>query len=549
MYRLGITRFAVFFVSGLTVIAFVVRLALAMKGGLWRDEALFLAIVRLPTWSEMFAFVRFHESHPPLFYVVMRLWTQLFGDGDFAGVILPVIFGAALIPTLFVVGRSLFNEETGIVAASFAALSPILTEYSAVARPYSLIPLLALLSTFALIRGLHQTTKSVLVAYVGATTALVYTHNWTWLIILGQWLAVAILLIGSKVPSRFARVRWWLVAQCCVLVAFAPWLPTFQFQARNAGHGPALLSLYESPFLAVVGGVRQLLDSTILAALPIRIDNPWIELLLAMPLLFLTLTQYFVIRGRRNAGTYTPPMEKTIQLTCLLVIPVGAWMAALILSSRSELLLARCLVSLAPMVVLAVSYWLVRLLSGPARMPALASIGALLITYVLCLSALLGTTRSNAREIASAVRHQTLPFDAVIVSPEWLASSFNRYYSPTVEQIDYPVMKRENTVDFTHVLERFRSDSALYSVFDFLDRSRRGGRRVWLIVDGRRKPIEKPSTLQSLLTSDNYTLVAAGRSYQLRAKLDSLYGEPVDTRISADPPRYERLHAFLYAPR
>jgi hypothetical protein len=521
-----------------------------MNGGFWRDEGLFLAILRLPTWADMFEFVRFHESHPPLFYFAMRLWTQLFGDTDSTTLLVPVILGAALIPTLFIVGRSLFDEATGIVAASFAALSPILTEYSAVARPYSLMPLLSLLSMFALIRGLQRTTISMLGAYVVATTALVYTHNWSWLIVIAQWLAVMVLAVTSKFDSRTASLRWWLIAQACLFAAYAPWLPTLQFQVQHAGHGPAFLSLYEYPLLVVAGGVRQFLDSTILAMLPAhRSDHPWIGLLLMLPVVFLIATQYLVLRRRRRVSFVDAPGDKKMAIVCLVVVPAGAWLIALLLSARSELLIRGCLASLSPMVLLWLSYWLLTHHRGPTSIAARTSMVVLLMSYVAGLYSLLGTTRSNARELASAVASETVPSDVLIISPEWLASSFNRYYRPTIEQIDYPVMKRESAVDFTHVLGRFRNDSALNKVFDHIDRFRRDGRRVWLVVDRRRRPLESPSMIQSLLTSGNYSLVAFARTSQLRAKLDSLYGEPVETAVSTAPPRYESLRAFLYTPR
>ena len=65
---------------GLLVCAgLAVRVFRANGSGLWRDEGLFVFVVDHPTWGGMLDFLRFHESHPPLFYVLMRIWRSMFG--------------------------------------------------------------------------------------------------------------------------------------------------------------------------------------------------------------------------------------------------------------------------------------------------------------------------------------------------------------------------------------------------------------------------------------------------------------------------------------
>ena len=121
-------------VLGLSTLALVLRLLVAERGGLWRDEALFLFVVRSESWRSMLDFLKLHESHPPLFYAVMRLWLSAFEDSDASAVVLPVTFGVILVPTLYFVGASLFSRRLGLLAAALGALSPALTEYSAEAH-------------------------------------------------------------------------------------------------------------------------------------------------------------------------------------------------------------------------------------------------------------------------------------------------------------------------------------------------------------------------------------------------------------------------------
>jgi hypothetical protein len=52
-------------VLALSGMALLLRVVVAQRGGLWRDEALFLFVVRSDSWSSMVDLLRMHESHPP----------------------------------------------------------------------------------------------------------------------------------------------------------------------------------------------------------------------------------------------------------------------------------------------------------------------------------------------------------------------------------------------------------------------------------------------------------------------------------------------------
>jgi uncharacterized membrane protein len=140
-------------VAAVTLFALVLRALFAARSGLWRDEALFLFVAQLPSWGAMLDFLRFHESHPPLFYALMRAWLAVAGSSDAAALVPPVLFGTLLAPCLYAVGARVFSRRTGMIAALLAAVAPLLVEYSAQVRPYSLLPLLCLLSTYFLWRG------------------------------------------------------------------------------------------------------------------------------------------------------------------------------------------------------------------------------------------------------------------------------------------------------------------------------------------------------------------------------------------------------------
>ena len=527
-----------------SIVALLIRCLVAARGGLWRDEALFMFIVRLPSWSAMLEFLRLHESHPPLFYAVMRLWLPVAGDSDMAARLLPVAIGVATVPAIYVVGASLFSSRVGLLASGLAAVSPPLIAFSATARPYSLLPFLALISAYLLIRGLEHSGRGVWAGHVVASLALLYTHNWGWLVLFGEWVAAGLVLFVGADRKPATATRAWLVAQIAIGIGYLPWVPWFVFQAQHAGHAPLPLDAWTDmvDFVGVAAGV--LLQATIFAYPA------------ALPILVLGAGELIRVRRGRMGRSASAPTNAPVvaaastrtSMIVLLVVSAASWLIAIALSPLSNLILARCLVTLAPLMILAVAYWLVGRRGGATPLWSVA-VTALAATYCGALYSLLRTTPSNARELAAVVAARTTPSDLLIIAPEQLASSFNYYYLPPIEQIDFPHFGREEAVDFAAPRNRVADPIAFTRVKRRIAEVRCAGRRAWLIVDAGQVHEYSPESAARALASADFSAVAAVRAYQIREELVSRYGSPDTTVVvRGRAPRYEELRAFLFTP-
>ena len=220
----------------LIVFGAVLRVWVAVRGGLWRDEALFLSIASSGSVRDMLQFLRWHESHPPLFYLLTRTWVSL-GHSELWALVLPLAFGVVSIPVIYMVGRRMFSENCGLIAALFAAMSPILSGHSGMLRPYSFLELLSLIGVFLLWVGLRG-GNAAWWGYVVVMAAMVLTHTWSWLLIGAHAVVASAWFIFG--PGREAGViRRWMLAQAGILVLYAPWLKAVFFQAQHAGY-PAM---------------------------------------------------------------------------------------------------------------------------------------------------------------------------------------------------------------------------------------------------------------------------------------------------------------------
>jgi Predicted membrane protein len=246
------------------LLAAAIRGLIAFNGPLWRDEALFITIVRTGSFQDLLRVLHFHESHPPLFYMMMRAWLSLVGDSDARALLLPVTIGVALVPVMYAAGRQLYSRRAGLIAAALTAVVPALNEYSGEIRPYSFLPLLALLSCWALVGALKRRSFVTWSAYAASAIALVYTHNWAWLIVAGQFVATVVVVFMEERSTRNSLSLKSGLAFVAVGLAYAPWLPTLMYQAAHAGHPPHDVGNETALLMLIPNGVGRAVQSTLL---------------------------------------------------------------------------------------------------------------------------------------------------------------------------------------------------------------------------------------------------------------------------------------------
>jgi hypothetical protein len=91
------------------------------------------------------------DQHPPLYYLMLRLWMAL---GDDAATVraLSALFGTLNIPVLYLLGRRLAGRNMGLLAAFILAASPSHVRFAQETRMYTLLTLNASLALLSLAR-------------------------------------------------------------------------------------------------------------------------------------------------------------------------------------------------------------------------------------------------------------------------------------------------------------------------------------------------------------------------------------------------------------
>ena len=215
-------------------------LRLAVNRGIWLDEAISIHQARL-SLHDMFQNLYYGDRHPPLHHLVLWLDVRAFGHSEFALRLPSFLAGTLVIPALYELGRELYDRRTGLIAAAFAAASPLLVWYSQEVRMYAFVTLFGVLALLTQLRVIRRPSMVNWACYILATAALLWSHYFGLLLILVQQVIFIVVLVqrwqrnelDRRLMLGFAYSAAVLVMQLIPLVAFA----RNQFDSTHAAAG------------------------------------------------------------------------------------------------------------------------------------------------------------------------------------------------------------------------------------------------------------------------------------------------------------------------
>jgi mannosyltransferase len=114
------------------------------------------------------------DQHPPLYYLLLHYWTELYSNTAYDLRMLSALFGTATIPIIYLIGKRMSGVVMGLTAAVFLALSPFNIRFAQETRMYTLLMFNAAVAIYALVRLL---TDSRSVRPIGSQFRE-YLHAW-----------------------------------------------------------------------------------------------------------------------------------------------------------------------------------------------------------------------------------------------------------------------------------------------------------------------------------------------------------------------------------
>lgn len=425
-------------IVGVAVVAILIGLVLRFvtRSALWLDEALSVNIAELGV-PDLLEALR-HDGHPPLYYLLLHGWIELFGTGDAAVRSLSGLFGVLTLPVAWYYGRRRGGAVLGWLLVGIVALSPFALRYATETRMYSLVILLvfvgAVLLDDILVRGRDGWGRVTALALTAA--ALLYTHYWA------MWLlaAVGLLLLwrcwrdrgsGSTRPS--VRV---LIALVGAGVLFLPWVPTLLYQSAHTGtpwaspsRPTTILAYTLSDFSAGGFPDAPFIGAVVAAAVLLGIFGKGVN----------STTIRLDLRTRRH---YRPEA---------LVLVVTMALGTLFIYATWSAFATRYVAVIFPMFTVLVAAGVTRFVSHRVRLGVFV-----LLLGLLSIGAVWNVRdqRTQARSIGDAIAAEAEPGDLVIYCPDQLGPSGSRALGDQVDQVTYPAFGDPERVDWVDYAER-----------------------------------------------------------------------------------------------
>ena len=201
-------------VAAACVVYIALRLWQMADSCLWFDEIFTVHAAEMDFGNTLW-FVAQDLIHPPLSYVLLKLWILAGGESLFWLRFFPVFFSILALYPLIRLCRTLKLDYPAIsVAVLFLAANGCLIKYAQEVRMYSLFLFLALVSMWLFARFLLLGKNNWILTIVNVL--LIYTHYFGWLIVLSEIVAIIVL--------QRIKIRQMLVMLGILLAAFAPWV-------------------------------------------------------------------------------------------------------------------------------------------------------------------------------------------------------------------------------------------------------------------------------------------------------------------------------------
>ncbi len=359
------------------------------------------------------------DNHPPLYFLLLWVAVRLFGQSEFVLRFVSLSFAVLLVPLLYLTGRQLVDERTGIAAAALGAISPMALWYGQEARMYAMLAALGLLSVYCLVRAFFPNGERTalrhrwpwIVAYVVAAISLVLTHYLSALLVVFELAALSWFLLRQSASRRAIVLTVVLVA-----VGLAPLL------VYGWGVQPLQDTVPGFTYVPLWMLLRDLLNSFSLG-LSVDLGN-WYVLL--VDLLFLLMAGIGFAALVRPAAPRRWHGAGWLLIGYLLVPVVLIYLSSFV---RPAYMTSRHLIFVSPAFSLLVAAGLTRWRGRSLWIPVLA--GAIMVAGIghstVNYFSATAYAKPDHRSWGRYLREQVRPGDIVVVDPPHVAELYQYY--------------------------------------------------------------------------------------------------------------------------
>jgi mannosyltransferase len=358
---------------------------------LWYDEAYTYRQIN-KGYLEQF------EGYQPFYYWIVKPWTALAGDSEWA-MRFPSVVGAMLAAALLVVlARKIFSRRVALLSGLFLACSPYFVKWSQQARAYPLLAAGSLLVTLFLLRALERGTRGSWAVCGIAYGFLLVSHALVGLLLLPALAALVVARRDRVLPHG-------LLAGLLVAAIGVPWVAQLAMRTDDEASETAWIPYPSAQYAA----------SALLG----------VSGMIGLGVLFAAIGAWFLWRdGRGSIAGW------------LLAWAFGPFVLALVVSVARPAFLDRYLVISTPAFAMLAAVTV----AGLAGRLRVAAVAVALVATVVGLALWYDTGADgnwrgeNWRDAVAMVSERRADADEVVVVP-WWAHDAADYYGASTEDV------------------------------------------------------------------------------------------------------------------
>lgn len=198
---------------------------------LWFDEGYTAWVVTQPVFQILRAISV--DTSPPLYYLLLKGWTEVFGHGEAALRSMSAAMGTISLLTIYAISRRMFRDGWAVAAAvGLSSVSLLQIRYAQEARFYEMTGLVVAVLWWLVLRYLQDRRRSTFVAITQVMTAGLYTNNVMFFYLAAVGVAWVMWPMAGAVTWR-RRARDVVTASAVAGALYLLWVPIFWYQLQR----------------------------------------------------------------------------------------------------------------------------------------------------------------------------------------------------------------------------------------------------------------------------------------------------------------------------
>jgi len=429
---------------------------------------------------------------PPAFYFMLHFWKKL-GDSETAMRLFSVLFSVLSIPLVFLIGKRVFNEKTGLLSALFVAVSASYIFVSQELKVFSLLSFLFLLSAYSVVRAIQDKDNRFWFLFSFVTLLALFTN----------YISIYFVIILNAIIFLLCRkkgiLKQWVLSQIGIGFFFLPWfiymLTRLKYMRESfvmaGGGAPSTVFAFGMADLGkniynIIGALVQLNFG---AFLNFNLVKSYAVVIIPI----LAILGYFLWEGWNS-----PEKIKRASLLAVLLLSL------VLFSLHGYFNIIGIPLDVKHVIPFAFGYFIL-LAKGVSTFDKNKRVFYSAIAFVIVLSIACTFIQYPFGEedwygVNNFISENSQPDDVILIYPNWISLAFDRYYDDSLDVIDIP-KEYPNLIDYKQSDVVYMTEENV----QVLESATIGHDRAWYVV--RKRAVYEPYNLVTTWLTENGELL------------------------------------------